>query len=234
MNKNITFFLVLSFFSAIFSTENNTKTCTFEYTVSPKDFNDHNDFNNTTKQLLSLFDDIHRNPENNTTFYDKLLAFIKEVQEAIIAGVNLLSTSSSSANETIATINEVAQTAEEIIQTVEAVQANIAQDAQAKTIETVEVNEEASTSTTNAIETVEAEAVKAIEIPKIKIIITISCDNEEKETLFEELKNKMNALADAVNGQTCTAEDFVTTLNTIIQESKQLEFAGNISINIQG
>lgn len=231
MNKNITFFLVLSFFSVTFSVENNTKTCSFEYTVSPKNSNDLSDFNHVTQKLLSLFESVHRNPENNTTFYDKLLTFIKELQEAVIAGVNLLSSSSSSTNEVIATINQVAQTAEDIVQTVEAVQTvqtNIAEEAPTKTIETVETTEVKQANVSEENQT------KAVEIHNIKIITTISCDNPEKDALFEELKNKMDVLAQAVNTQTCTPKEFVEMLHTIIQESKELDLMGNISINVQG
>jgi hypothetical protein len=238
MNKNITFFLVLSFFSAAFSIEHTTKTCSFEYVVSPKNSNDLNDFHHTTKQLLNLFEEIHRNPESNTTFYDKLLAFIKEVQEAVIAGVNLLSTSTST-NDTIVTINEVAQVAEEIVATVEAVQTiQAVEEIQTmQAVEEIQTMQAVEATQTKAIETVEPVAANhadVIETPKIKITTTISCDNQEKETLFEELKNKMDALAEAVNTQACTAEQFVEMLNAIIQESKQLDFAGNISINVQG
>ncbi len=231
MNKNITFFLALSFFSFAFSVENNTQTCSFEYVVSPKDSNDLNDFNTATQKLLNLFEDVHRNPENNSTFYDKLLVFIKELQEAVVAGVNLISTSSASLAQTIATINQVADVAEDIVQTaeiVQTIQANADNQDQTKTMEAVEATEvqEASAS--------EETQASAVETPNIKITTTISCDNPEKEFLFEQLKNKMDALAQTVNTQACTPQQFVEMLHAIIQESKELDLIGNISINVQG
>lgn len=257
MNKNITFFLLLSFFNIALSAENKTKTCSFEYVVSPKDAHDLHDFNDATQKLLKLFDDIHRNPENNTTFYDNLLGFIQELQQAVIAGLNLFSSSSTSTNNEIATVNEVAQTSEEVVTTVEAVeaaqaaQANITEVTQAtttqasavaatqvNTVATTQANvtEAAATNTAEVAPTKTAQVTEenAPQAPKIKIATTISCDDSEKEASFEELKSKMTVLAEAVNDQTCTAEQLVTMLNTIIQESKESELAGNISINIQG
>lgn len=179
------------------------KTYTLNYTVTAKD-NDASDLNNSVEKLVSLFqEEARRSPSNGEGFYNKILVFIKELQEAIIAGVNLLASTSTSTNDTITTINEVAQTAEAIVETLENVE-----------------NAQAAPATTRAI------------TRNIEFSLTISCENPEKEVLFETLKNKMIALSEAFNKQACSAEEFVAAFNSIIQESKDLGSSGNLTINV--
>lgn len=208
MNKNVIFFLALNIFgltTAASTTLENPKTHTLSYTFAAKE-NDSPDFQQAKEKLVMLFEDMRRDPSNNTNLYDKLLTFIKELQEAIIAGINLFSTASTSGSNAAVTVQEVAQTAETIVEALE--NAN-----QAQTVPTRH---------------------RAITNPHIEIALTISCDNSEKESLFEELKTKMNNLAEAFNHRTYSTEELTQLLHDIIQGSKELGSDSKFMINIVG
>lgn len=208
MKKNIIFFIALTVFGLNFASNSPVDKANKEYTLSYKFFakniENMTDFNQTTQKLIGLFEDTQRSPENGANFYDKLLIFIKELQEAIIAGINLVGIASTSSNDTIATINEIAQTAETFVETLDEVE---------------------------KIQTPPTKSRKT-EQPHIEIALTISCDNPEKENLFEGLKIKMNTLAEAFNNQTYSAEELTAMLHALISESRTMGSDGKITINI--
>jgi len=210
MNKNILFFIALAVFNiantADLNTNKSSQEYTLKYTFKAIDTQNLTDFNNASKGLIELFESTRKNSSNNTNFYDKLLNFIKELQEAVIAGINLFSSASTTSNAAIETVNDIAQTAEVAVEALEQVE---------------------------KIQTLPAQSRK-INVPHIEIGLTVSCEDEEKENSFVSLKAKMDLFAQAFNDKTCSAEESVKNLTQIIEECKSLGLIANLTVNIVG
>ncbi|MBI2344829.1 hypothetical protein HYV10_02020 [Candidatus Dependentiae bacterium] len=211
MNKNIITFLALSICGlTLTSDQYTTKERTayaLVYKIAPKDTQNLTDFNENAEKLVALFESVQRKQCDEGIFYNKILTFIKELQEAIVAGLNLFGMASTSTNVPVVTINEVAQNAETV----------------AEKLENIE-----------NIENIPAFPItqKSPRTPYIEIILTISSNDLEKNTSLEILKAKIDALAEAFNSNSNTPEELVKMLNDIIQESKVLGSEGKMIINI--
>ncbi len=220
MNKNNIFFLALTFFSFNFATAwetNRPETYTFEYTFTPRNFDDRNDFNQAVQNFVDLCNSTHRNQESNLNFYDNLLNFIKELQASVVAGVNLLS-SSTLTNENVAEINNLAQTAQEVV------------DVAGKISESQTATETSNSDTTT--QPVAANTTPDVQTPKIQFVLTITSDQNDKTEVFEALKNKLTVLSHMINNQTSSPEEIIALFNAVIEGSKELNAAGSININV--
>jgi hypothetical protein len=208
MNKNISFLIALSIFNFSFAQptelENTAETTTeievsnavirshnLTITIQPKDLNDTALFEDKAQELLNIIQSVHRT-QDGSNLYNKILIFIKETQEAIIAGLNLFSSANNS--------NPI-----QVIETItETIASENTQDSQ-KNIATENESKELETSTKN-----------------IAISINISLEKTEDENLFNALTTKMNDLMLVINENSKSAEDVVTMLNDIILASQHL------------
>lgn len=215
MNKNILFSIALSIFGLTFAEETAQATLihaqksvfqssTLSLAFSAKDSEDLNDLNTATNKLITLFESMQKNQNSSENFYGKLLVFVKELQEAVIAGLNLFGTATTSTSNAVQTVQEIAQSAETLIETVSDVQSE----------------ENAPT------------AQKSITAPQIKFSFIISIYNEEQQAALEQLTAKMNAAAQAYNEQTCSMDTLVEMIQVIVIESKNLGFESKINVDI--
>ncbi len=180
-------------------------------TIQPKDLNDTALFDEKKQELLNIIQSVHRT-QDGSNLYNKILIFIKEAQEAIIAGLNLFSaaTNSNSVQIVKAAAETVASEAPDAIsqeseESTPAVQKDIATENESK----------------------ESDA----SIKNIEFSINISLEKTEDEDLFDSLTAKMNDLILAINENSKSAEDVVTMLNDIILASQHLPNT-NLTIKI--
>lgn len=211
MNKNILFFAVFSFFSFAFASEEITEQCpattedacaqettftpmkfTLSYSIKPGADASTADFDAATSTMRELIDAGHR---GSPALYQNLLTFIKELQEAIIAGVNLFTVASTS-QENITVIVEKA-VIEDIEESIENAVENLSQQSTSKgLVEDVTNN--------------------------LTVAYSIVVDKVENLQVWESVKAQMIALAQALNMRTKSPAELSDMLEIIMHDAQPL------------
>lgn len=127
MNKNISFFIALSIFNFTYTQEaindSQVETITLEQNktltrnhnltirIQAKDLNDTALFDQKSQELLDIIQTVHRS-QNGAHLYSQILNFIKELQEAIVAGYNLFTTATTSNSAQIISVIKEAMSTE--------------------------------------------------------------------------------------------------------------------------
>lgn len=167
---------------------------TLAFTVTPGADESVADFEAMTATAKEL---IEAGRKGSPSVYQNILVFIKEVQEAIVAGMNLFAVASTSQESLTALVEEVAlEAAQDVIKN-ETEQIN-AQDLPSKGI--VE-------DTTN----------------NILVAYSVVVDKIEKLAAWESIKAQMIAVAEAVNLRTKSSAEITSMLGNILEDAQELE-----------
>ncbi|MFA5998403.1 MAG: hypothetical protein WC747_00070 [Candidatus Babeliales bacterium] len=243
MTKNTLFLTALFAFSSIVNANDlqvaqSAKIFTFQYSVQPKN-NDFTDWNNANASLIELANRV-QTKSTGTTFYQSVLIFIKEMQEAIAAGLNLfgsISTSQESFSEIIQDITQAAiednvkdsaitdlgntkSTDEEAVTTEETVSADVVTtDAVATEVVVEEV----------LVEEILVEEVQAI--PSITVSLSLLATDESEQATWTAAKEMLEAFSQQATAGDLSPEDFVGKLTAIFEFIDQSPIRGSLQIS---
>ncbi len=198
------------------------KKFTWTYSVQAQDTTNCDDILNFHTQMRSMIDDINVNRCASANMYEKLLSFIKEVQEAIIAGFNLFSASHTAVIEVEELANVLAESVTETVEQAadEALTRNVTLD------ESEEVVEQAEENVAEISEVVATEDVVVSEFNPA-VLISISCTVLEPSEL--ELWNNATAmlqdLSDKINAQLLSPLEIIDAINEVALILRQLQSA---------
>lgn len=183
---------------------------TWTYSVQALDTSDMTDFAKFNSQLNDLIVDIHRGQSSN--MYEQTLNFLKELQEAIVAGVNLFSS--------VVTTQESA--AEMIVEETE----KVAEETDAVADSAMNQDEQTEDVIANVSE--ETDAVVSVN-PALNISVMCTLLNQQDLELWNSAKSTLQALADNMNNNVCTPDEIIATLNNVYDILIQLE-GSNLSL----
>ena len=191
------------------------KKFTWTYSVQAKDATDCNDIAEFHNQMRSMIDDIHVNRCVSANMYEKLLSFIKEVQEAIVAGFNLFSASHTAVTEVEELANVLVESVAETVE--QAADQVLTRDV---TLDESEIVEQATEEVDQAQDAVVAN-IKPV------VLISISCSVLEPSEL--ELWNNatvmLQDLSDKINAQVLSPLEIIDAINQVALILQQLQSA---------
>ncbi len=225
MTKNSLLFTVLfTFISSLNATEQvpfSAQIFTWEYTVIPQNHHDLTDWNNANNSLMTHIQKTTRGSGNN--FYENILTFIKEMQEALSQNLNLVSLISTSDENLADIMQEVADEAfNEESSSSEPATGNV-------------THNDTSAAQDSATETASAEVVLSENDVQVTPAITISLsilatDAHEQETwiIAKEMLEKLSA--QAATGK-LSPEDFVQQLSAIFEFINKSSIHGSLQIS---
>lgn len=253
MNKNISFFIALSFCNIAFTNEIiNDSSKEIVILEDKKSIPSHNLiikiqsknddsklFNEKAEELMNIIQAVHRS-QNSSNLYNQILAFIKETQEAILAGYNLITTA------TTATPFQLFSAVEEALTQEKTSDENQVEDnSSTKNSDAALQNEENTDSfatkdeTSNASQdTVQQETITKETTAEVKaqpqaieFSINIFLEKEEDKDLFNALVSKMDDLASLLNEGSHSAEEITALFNDVILAAHHLPNT-NLTIKI--
>jgi type I site-specific restriction endonuclease len=205
--------------SVVCAEEFQAKKYTWQYVVQAKDtrnFETLAEFNGKLRGLIAEMND-NSVRSAGSDIYQKFLVFVKEMQEAIVAGLNLFGSVAISQEPLVALVEEVVeqvaeQAAEE--QVAEEVNKSVA-DEQA---EVAAVSEEVA-------EVSEVEVAPAVN-PAIVITFTCKISDASQEEAWNASIATLQTLADKINSNETTSEEVVAALTELYNTLSQLEGSG--------
>ncbi|MCX5923953.1 MAG: hypothetical protein NTZ68_00810 [Candidatus Dependentiae bacterium] len=263
MTKNTILLAALFAFSSLVNANVETiaktaKVFTFEYTVQPKS-SDFTDWNNANASLLELANKV-QTKSSGSSFYQSVLVFIKEMQEAIAAGLNLfgsVSTSQDSFSEIIqditaeaieqnvkesvaAALGSTKSTEEENVATeVEATQEAVVSEVEAiEEVVATEVIEQATQEAAIEAQEVLAEealveevlAEEAQDIPSITISLSLLATDLSDEATWTTAKEMLEDFAQQATAGNMSPDVFVEKLTAIFEFVDQSSLHGSLQI----
>lgn len=166
---------------------------TMSFTITPGSDASTTDFDSAAATMKELIEAGHR---GSPSLYQNLLVFIKELQEAIVAGMNLFAVATTSQETVVEMIEDVA---------VEAVQ-NGALDTVAQVAQIDLPSKGIVEDATNSL----------------TIAYSIVVDKVENLALWESVRAQMIALADALNMRTKSPAELSSMLETIMHDAQPL------------
>lgn len=211
--------------SVVCAEEFQAKKYTWQYVVQAKDttnFETLSEFNGKMRSLIAEMND-ESVRSAGSDIYQKFLVFVKEMQEAIVAGFNLFGSVTTSQEPLVTFVEEaveevIAQVIEE--QVAEEVNKGVA-DQQA---EVATVSEEV-VATSEEIPATVQEVVPAAN-PVIVITFTCKISDASQEEVWNASIATLQALADKINSNEATSEEVVAALEEIYNTLAQLEGSG--------
>jgi hypothetical protein len=195
---------VVSFAAEEFSPERFTWT----YSVKPKS-SEMSDFVRFNGQLHEMIIQVHRG--ENSSMYQQMLNFMKELQEAIVAGYNLFGAVVTSKESYVQIAAEAAEAIVEEVSTSEE-SSNVVTKA-------CDVSEEAS------VEAVESEAAVAVD-PALIITLTCSVVDETGLENWNLATTMLQDLADSMNNGSITPDEVIASLTSIYDVLIKMSNAG--------
>ena len=209
--------IVLSFAlltSVVFAEEFQAKKYTWTYVVQAKDATSYGVMSKFSEELRNLIAEINQDSvrAGSVKIKKKFLLFVKEMQEAVAAGVNLFG-SVSTAQEPFAVM--VAEVAEQVVQEVvqEVVQSEQNDEQVNKSVEDEQV------------EAVAQDVVQesAPVIPAVAISFQFFIQDEEQQENGNVAIAAFEALAEKINNNSITAEELVNEFINVYQMLEKLK-----------
>ena len=223
MKKNL-LFCSMFIASVVCAEEFQAQKFTWQLVVEAKDSSNLDTLSEFNGKLRSLINEMNENSTRSASndVYQKFLIFIKDMQEAIVAGLNLFSS--------VATAQEpLVLLAEEVVGQIEE-QAAQEQAAQEPAVEEPAVAESAVVEEVSKGAEAEVAQVSEETAPAVRpaIVITFVCGitDASQEEVWNTAINLMQALADKINHNDITPDDFVTALTEIYNTLAQLPNSG--------
>ncbi len=197
MNKNLLLAAAFVFCATINATPENDnnnsassftpKSCSLTYTVTVGKNQSTADFYDSVLAIRTI---INSQYKSVPSLYQNLLIFIKELQEAIVAGLNLFSSASVSQESLIEVVQDIA---------VDAAQATFDNAVSNITSETTSLVDATVNHVTDKL------PFKSVDTDNITesfaVTYAVVADTEEKVSALETIKAEMDVLADSINRQ---------------------------------
>ncbi|MBP6892219.1 hypothetical protein KBB68_01420 [Candidatus Babeliales bacterium] len=204
--------------SVVCAEEFQPKKYTWQYVVQAKDTNNVETLTEFNEKLRGLIKEMNEDSVRSagSDIYQKFLIFVKEMQEAIIAGFNLFGSVSTLQEPLVEFVEEaVVQAVEE--QATEEVNKSV-------------VDEQAEIATVSEDVSATMQDVTPAVNPIITITFTCKILDASQEELWNVTVGMFQALADKINSNQITSEELVTALTEIYQTLSKLEGSG---LNLQ-
>jgi hypothetical protein len=251
MNKKISFFIALAIFNFTFASEETTtqdqqiqeeqvltlkdsnfatRSYLFKATIQAKDVSDTSLFDQKAQELFDMIQTAHRD-QNSSNLYNQILVFVKELQEAILAGLNLFTTATTSCPIKIIQTSETAEVpqVDDLAQQKEVTtEASFVTTEEETIVETTTFVTEEETTTEPVTTQAQTEAALG---KQIEFSLNVSLEREEDEELFNSITEKMDTLAQMLNANSYEAEVITSLLNDIILAANNLPNT-NLTIKI--
>ncbi len=199
------------------------KRFTWTYSLQAQDASNCDDILKFHGAMRSMIDEINVNRSASVNMYEKLLVFIKEAQEAILAGFNLFSSS----HTTVAEIEDVEAA---IVETVTEVLEQAA-DAQAveRTVSLDEpvMQEENDAEVIDATQNSDVAEIEVVQTVNPVVYISISCTvlNASEVESWNNATAMLQDLSDKINAQVLSPLEVIDAINEVAVILQQLQSA---------